>query len=63
MWWHCGHDDVTGYRFEIQYVLLGQSDDLHPESKASVSCCALCTMRRISAGAPKAGKEAVNGTE
>lgn len=44
--------------------MLGQqSDDLHPEMKASVSCFVLCTMRRISAGTPKAGKEAVKVTE
>lgn len=41
----------------LKYVLLQQSDDLHPEMKVSVSCFVLCTTRRISAGTPKQGKK------
>lgn len=47
----------------LKYVLLQQSDDLHTGIKASVSCFVLCTIRRISAGTPKAGKGAVKVTE
>lgn len=36
---------------------LQQSDDLHPEMKASVPCFVLGTKRRISAGTPKQGKK------
>lgn len=41
----------------LKYVLLQQSDDLHPEMKVSVSCFVLCTTGRISAGTPKQGKK------
>lgn len=62
LWWHCGRDDVTGYRFEICAASAEWWLPSRDESKC-VLFCIVYHQRRISAGTPKAGKEAVKVTE